>query len=81
MDNINVLIVDDHALVREGIAALVNKIAGVEAVATGNGADAMHLIRQLQPDVVLLEIDLMAISGFEIVVRWPTNFPPCISCF
>src|SRR5260370_8007664 len=52
-------IVDDHRLVREGVAKLLARTPGVEIVANGSTAvDAVNIARQLAPDVLLLDLKL-----------------------
>ncbi len=71
-----VLIVDDHALVRAGVRALAEKIEGVEVVAeAGNGAEALRLIKELKPDLVLLDITMPESSGFELLAQQAKEFP------
>jgi DNA-binding NarL/FixJ family response regulator len=65
-----VLIADDHALVRAGIRALAERIEGVEVVAeAGNGAEALRLIKDLKPDLVLLDISMPETSGFDVLAK------------
>ena len=53
MDEIRVLLVEDHCLVRGGIRALLENIAGIHVVAeAGNGRDALQLVESHHPDVV-----------------------------
>jgi DNA-binding NarL/FixJ family response regulator len=73
---IRVLLADDHALVRAGIRALVERIEGVEVVAeAGNGAEALKLITELKPDLVLLDISMPETSGFEVLAQQAKEFP------
>ena len=65
-----VLIADDHALVRAGIRALAERIMGVEVVAeAGDGAEALRLIEELKPDLVLLDISMPETSGFGVLAK------------
>ena len=65
---IRTLIADDHALVRAGIRALVEKIEGVTVVAeAGTGNQALKLISELTPDLVLLDITMPEGSGFDVL--------------
>jgi DNA-binding NarL/FixJ family response regulator len=71
-----VLLVDDHALVRAGIRALIGMMEDVEVVGeAGNGDEALALIEQLSPDLVLLDITMRGMNGLaaleEIVKRFP----------
>jgi DNA-binding NarL/FixJ family response regulator len=68
MTPVRTVIADDHALVRAGIRALVEKISGVTVVAeAGKGSEAMKLIGELEPDLVLLDITMPDGSGFEVL--------------
>jgi two-component system response regulator NreC len=63
-----VLLVDDHALVRAGVARLLGDEDGLEVVGEcGDTADAVRLTRRLTPDVVVLDIQLGTHSGLDIV--------------
>jgi len=76
MKPIRTLIADDHALVRAGIRALVEKIEGVEVVAeAGKGSEAIELISKLQPDLVLLDITMPDGNGFDVLSHVRKNFP------
>src|SRR6266849_3043945 len=71
-----VLIADDHALVRAGIRALTERIRDVEVVAeTGNGREALRLIKELKPDLVLLDISMPEASGFDVLAQQAKEFP------
>ena len=71
-----VLLADDHALVRAGIRALLSRIEGVEVIAeAGNGREALQLIRELHPDIVLLDITLPDLSGLEVLKESKQEFP------
>src|ERR1041385_6293600 len=76
MKPIHVLIADDHALVRAGIRALVEKIEGIDVVAeAGKGKEAIDLIRQLKPNLVLLDITMPDGNGFEVLNFVKKEFP------
>ncbi len=76
MKSIRLLLADDHALVRAGIRALINRLAGMEVVAeAGDGREALRLIEQLQPDVALLDITMPGLNGFE-VLDYVTRYSP-----
>jgi DNA-binding NarL/FixJ family response regulator len=73
---IRVLLIDDHALVRAGIRALVSEVDGVEVVGeAGNGGEALPLIEKLQPDIVLLDLSMPGLSGFEVLADTAKRFP------
>ena len=65
-----VLLVDDHALVRAGIRALLESLPRVEVVGeTGDGLEAVRLARELAPDAILLDITLPGLNGLEVATR------------
>ena len=73
---IRVLSVDDHPLLREGIAALVNSQSDMALVAqAANGAEAIQIFRQHQPDVTLLDLRLPDMSGIDILIAIRSEFP------
>lgn len=74
---IRVLTVDEQPLVREGLASVINKQAGMMVVAeASNGAEAMRRVREYRPDVVTLDLHLPDTSGEELASRILTEFPP-----
>ncbi len=75
-DQIRVFSVDDHPLLREGIAALVNNQPDMVLVAeASNGAEAIQLFKQHLPDVTLMDLRLPDMSGIDIVIAIRTEFP------
>ncbi len=67
---IRIILADDHAMVRAGIRALVDRIAGVEVVGeAANGRDAVALVEQHRPDLALLNISMPELNGFEATIR------------
>jgi DNA-binding NarL/FixJ family response regulator len=73
---IQVLLADDHALVRAGIRALLERIDRVEVVGeAGDGLQALAMIEQLGPDVVLLDLTMPGLSGFEILKETRERYP------
>jgi DNA-binding NarL/FixJ family response regulator len=76
MNPIRVLIADDHALVRAGIRALVERIDGVVVVGeAGKGSEALELVRQLGPDLILLDITMPDGNGFEVLDQVTKLYP------
>jgi DNA-binding NarL/FixJ family response regulator len=66
--SIRVLIVDDHAVVREGIAALLGRQPDMMAVGeASDGDEAVALFRELAPDVTLMDIQLGRMGGIEAI--------------
>ena len=76
MDPTRILLVDDHALVRAGIRALIGMIEGAEVVGeAGDRSEALRLVEAMLPDVVLLDITMPATSGFAALQEITTRFP------
>jgi DNA-binding NarL/FixJ family response regulator len=66
MARIRVLIADDHAIVREGVRALLTLSADIEVVGeAANGQEAVELARTLRPDVILMDIAMPGLGGLE----------------
>lgn len=66
MHQIKVLLVDDHALFRDGLASMLSLSEDFVVVGeASNGREALHQAEQLQPDVILMDIDMPDIDGIE----------------
>src|SRR5580658_5464768 len=73
---IRVLTVDDHALLREGIAALINAESDMKLVGDAcNGQDAIEKFRLHRPDVTLMDLQMPALSGIEAIIGIRSEFP------
>lgn len=67
---LKILLVDDHTLVRAGLRALVASLPNVDAVLeAGDGDEALKLLREEKPDIVLTDIQMPKLNGLEIVSR------------
>ena len=76
MKPLQVLLADRHALVRAGIRALIERIDGVEVVGeTGDAGEALRLIKELRPDLVLLDIAMPGMNEFEVLEKSTRQFP------
>ena len=76
MRPIRVLIADDHALVRAGIRALVEKIEGVVVLGeAGKGSEALELVEEHRPDLMLLDLTMPDGGGFEVLAHVGKQFP------
>ena len=64
-----ILVVDDHAVVREGIRRLLATISGAEIHEAATAQDALALSRSVSPDVIVLDINLDGSSGLELLRR------------
>ena len=73
---IRILAVDDHDLVRKGIAAILSTEPDLDLVAAAtSGADALRLFRQHQPDVTLMDLRLADMSGSDVTLAIRREFP------
>ncbi len=71
-----VLIADDHTLVREGLRALLERVPGVDVVAeASDGREALRLVGQRQPDIVLIDIAMAGLNGLEATQRIVQQHP------
>jgi DNA-binding NarL/FixJ family response regulator len=75
-EQIRVFSVDDHPLLREGIAALVNNQPDMTLIAEAStGAEALERFKQHLPDVTLMDLRLPDMSGIDILIAIRTEFP------
>jgi DNA-binding NarL/FixJ family response regulator len=73
---IGVLCVDDHALLREGIAALVNAESDMKLVGQAtNGQEAIEKFRLHRPDVTLMDLQMPTLNGIEAIIGIRSEFP------
>ncbi len=71
--SIRVLIVDDHAIIRKGVIALLDEVDGVEVVGeASNGKEAVDQAKALQPDVILMDLEMPVMNGVEAISRITT---------
>lgn len=73
---IRVFSVDDHPLLREGIAAIINNQPDMEMMAqAATGSEAIQMFREHQPDVTLMDLRLPDMSGIDALIAIRTEFP------
>jgi DNA-binding NarL/FixJ family response regulator len=73
---IRILAVDDHPLVREGIAGLIAVQADMTLVAqAGNGREAIQQFRTHRPDVTLMDLQMPEMNGLDALIAIRTEFP------
>jgi two-component system, NarL family, response regulator LiaR len=74
--SISVLLVDDHALVREGIGQILDHEPDISVVGEADsGEAALDLLKRMQPDVVLLDVRMPGIGGIETARKIRSAFP------
>src|SRR4051812_18985663 len=75
MRTIRVLLADDHDLFRAGLRALLQDFDGVEVVGeAGDGREALRLVGELRPDVVLMDLMMPGLNGLEATARIAKEF-------
>ena len=72
----SIVVVDDHAIVREGLLALLERESDFDVIGEAtNGHDAVRLARELQPDVVVMDISMPDLNGVEASHRIKEQAP------
>ncbi len=76
VQKLRLLIVDDHAVVREGLEAMLGSAPGIGQIATAaNGSEAVQVCTEFQPQVILLDLRMPGADGFgaldSLLPRWP----------
>ena len=62
-----VLLADDHAVIRQGLKRLLNRAPDLEVIGeASDGLEAIHFVQELQPDVLLLDIEMPVMDGIEV---------------
>ena len=73
---INVILADDHTLVRAGIRALLEKLPAVKVIGeASDGREVLNLLKTQRPDVVVMDIAMPGLNGLEAAERMTRNFP------
>ena len=67
-DSIDVVVVDDHRIVREGLTLIIERERDMKVVgAAATGEEALDVLRRLHPSVILMDLNLPGISGVETI--------------
>lgn len=65
--DVRIVLIEDHTLVREGTAELLQRDPGLTVIGqTGSGEDALELLAELLPDVILVDVELPGMNGIEL---------------
>jgi len=73
---IRILVADNHGILRQGLQALIEKQSDMEVVGQAdNGLEAVEMTRQLQPDVVLMDVTMPVLNGIEATRRIKRELP------
>ena len=71
MATLNLMLIDDHLLVRAGFKRLLMTFENIAVVAeASSGEEALNLYKLHQPDIVILEIDIPGMGGIETIKRF-----------
>ncbi len=72
----NVLLVDDHAIVRQGLRSLLEDKAGVKVVGeAADGREALSLAESLAPELIIMDIAMPGLNGLEALLQLQAKFP------
>lgn len=73
---VRVLLAEDHTIVRKGLRSLLDGETGIEVIGeAGDGREAIEKVRQLRPDVVLMDITMPGLNGLEATRQIKKRFP------
>lgn len=74
--DIRVLIVDDHAILRDGIRSLLQSQDGISVVGeASNGREALERVEQLEPDIVLMDVAMPEMDGIQATEEIKNSYP------
>ncbi|HSZ52177.1 MAG TPA: response regulator transcription factor [Caulobacteraceae bacterium] len=74
--SVRILIADDHPIVREGLAMVLQSSSEMEVVGeAGDGAEAVRLFRDLKPDITLMDLQMPVMNGVDAIAAIRGDFP------
>ena len=75
-ESIRILIADDHPIVREGLAAVLNQEEDLKVVGQAkNGLEAVSQARELHPDIILMDLQMPEMDGVEAILKVKAEAP------
>jgi DNA-binding NarL/FixJ family response regulator len=70
-----IVVADDHELLRDGLKSTLGKIEGYEVVGeASNGTDALRLVEELRPDIVIMDVTMPGLDGISVTKRIVESF-------
>jgi DNA-binding NarL/FixJ family response regulator len=76
MELYHIMIADDHSLIRQGIKAMIGQDPGLQVIAeAADGRELLDTLKEIQPDMVILDISMPQISGIEAVGKIHGSYP------
>jgi DNA-binding NarL/FixJ family response regulator len=77
MKDIRVVLADDHAMVRNSIRRLLSKASEIQVVGeASNGIEAIQTVNRLEPDVLLLDLEMPGLNGLEVLRALQASHSP-----
>lgn len=75
-EDVDVVLADDHPVFRDGLAVLLDSMSGIRVVGrAGTGHEAIDLVRELHPDVVVMDVNMPDLDGIEATRRLTSESP------
>ena len=76
MENIKILVIDDHPMMREALITALEGEEGLQVIGEGkNGAEALTLSDELGPDIILMDLSMPGMGGLEAIVKLQERHP------
>jgi DNA-binding NarL/FixJ family response regulator len=80
MNKIRVLLADDHTILREGVRALLTQTSDIEVVGeASSGEEAIERCAALRPDVIVMDVSMPGLGGFEATLQIRRDHPTSLS--